>query len=146
MPGFVSPKCDGSDGQPAASFSIRPEGPNSGEGRGRVQPLRGSLAPPGATWAGISSSGVIGSIPMPLGINRMRRSSESDGSHLEIPAGPILGELVHPEAVLGPVVFDTSAVTGCLIDPRMTWLAQRLVRVAGGEGRIGPVLGLDEEG
>lgn len=34
--------------------TVRPEGPNPGEGKGRVQPLRGSLATPGVTWTGIS--------------------------------------------------------------------------------------------
>ena len=37
---------------------------------------RGAFATPVVTGAGISLSGVIGSIPMRLGIDRMRQSSE----------------------------------------------------------------------
>ena len=54
-----------------------------------MQPRRGSFATPGVTWAGISSRGVIGSIPMRLGINRRRRSIESDGSYLGNPSSEI---------------------------------------------------------
>ena len=65
--------------------TVRPEGPNPGEGRGRVQSRRGSFATPSVTWTGISSSGVIGSIPMRLGINGRRQFIKSDGSHLGNP-------------------------------------------------------------
>ena len=52
-----------------------------------MQLLRASFVTSGVTWTGISFRGLMGSIPMRLGINRMRRSSESDGSQLgEIPA------------------------------------------------------------
>ena len=56
--------------------TVRPGGPDPGEGRGRVRSRRRAFVTPVVTGAGNSLSGVNGSIPMRLGIDRMRQPIE----------------------------------------------------------------------
>jgi hypothetical protein len=72
---------------------VRPEAPNPGEGRGRVQSQRGVFATQGVTWAGISLSVVSGPILMRLGISRGGCPSSRTALIREIPGelAPSLG-------------------------------------------------------